>query len=230
MIAAVRRPRTERRLSLLADWKLATTILSRQLAVQSEILGEQIAGADPFIDRMMRINDNAWLMRTNAGAERGYMQTAVIDNRVPSLELQRSLAETKGKIDARWSDIEAEAQRSSMPASLKAVIANAQRSISPIIAPCATGCWRSWRQAKAYHHRSGLCRSLQSGSVQHAGAFSHRAEPDRRARAAPGRGRSAIFLPRHRADAGYPSDWPGFTGYLCPQARDPSAQGASPAP
>jgi signal transduction histidine kinase/DNA-binding response OmpR family regulator len=127
VIAAVRRPRTERRPSLLADWKLATTILSRQLAVQSEILGEQIAGADPFIDRMMRINDNAWLMRTNAGAERGFMQTAVIDNHVPSLELQRSLAETKGKIDARWSDIEAEAQRSSMPAPLKAVIANAQK-------------------------------------------------------------------------------------------------------
>ena len=124
---AIRLPRAKRDGSLFTDWKVTTTILSRQLAVQSEILGQQIAGADPFIDRMMKINDNAWNMRGNAGAERGLMQTAVIDNRVPGPELKESLAEVKGQISARWTDIEAEAQRSTMPQPLRKVIANAQK-------------------------------------------------------------------------------------------------------
>jgi signal transduction histidine kinase/DNA-binding response OmpR family regulator/HPt (histidine-containing phosphotransfer) domain-containing protein len=125
--AAVRKPRQERDPNLLTDWKAVTTSLTGQLAVQSEILGADIAGIEPFIDRMMKINDNAWSMRANAGGERGLMQTVVIDNRVPELALQRSLAGVNGKIDARWSDIETEYQRSSMPQPLKLVIANARK-------------------------------------------------------------------------------------------------------
>ena len=128
VIAAVEMPRENRPVNLLADWKDLTTLLSRDLANESEILGQQIAGADPFVDQMMKINDHAWNMRSNAGGERGSMQTVVIENRVPDRALQQSLAETKGKIDARWADIEAEAQRSTMPQPLKAAIAKARKA------------------------------------------------------------------------------------------------------
>ncbi|HWX89450.1 MAG TPA: response regulator, partial [Rhizomicrobium sp.] len=125
--AASQKPRAERDASLLAAWKAVTTSLTNELAVQSEILSADIAGTDPFVDRMMKINDNAWIMRGNAGGERGFVQTMVIDNRVPELALQRSLAQMNGMIDARWSDIEVEALRSSTPQPLKAAIANARK-------------------------------------------------------------------------------------------------------
>jgi len=124
--AAVQRPRAQRGDTLVA-WKAATTLLSRQLAVQSAILGEHMPGADPSIDHMMKVNNNAWRMRLDAGRDRGYVQTAVIDNKVPELTLHQSLSETKGKIDARWADIESEAQHFSIPPSLKRAIANTGR-------------------------------------------------------------------------------------------------------
>ena len=125
--AVSQKPRPERDASLLTDWKAVTTSLTHELAVQSEILSADIAGTDPFVDRMMKISDNAWNMRGNAGGERGFVQTMVIDNRVPDPALQRSLAQINGKIDARWSDIEVEALRSAMPQPLKAAIANARK-------------------------------------------------------------------------------------------------------
>ena len=125
--AAIRKPRAERDAGLFTAWKATTTPLTRELAVQSEILSANIAGTDPFVDRMMKINDNAWTMRANAGLERGFVQTMVIDNKVPTPALQRSLAQLYGMIDARWSDIEVEALRASTPQPLKVVIANAQK-------------------------------------------------------------------------------------------------------
>ncbi|MES2472229.1 MAG: ATP-binding protein [Pseudomonadota bacterium] len=127
VMAAIAQPRENRDPGLFDEWRRITTLMSRQLAVQSAILGERIAGADPVIDHMMKINNNAWSMRLDAGRDRGFMQTAVIDNQVPALALQRSLAEFKGKIDARWTDIAAEAQRAATPAPLKAAIANTQK-------------------------------------------------------------------------------------------------------
>jgi signal transduction histidine kinase/CheY-like chemotaxis protein/HPt (histidine-containing phosphotransfer) domain-containing protein len=125
--AAGQKPRSEREAGLLTAWKAVTTSLTQELAVQSEILSADIAGTDPFIDRMMKISDNAWNMRGNAGGERGFMQTMVIDNRVPSPAILRSAAQITGMIDARWNDIEVEALRSAMPQPLKAAIANARK-------------------------------------------------------------------------------------------------------
>ena len=125
--AAARKASKQRDPNLFADWKVVVTLLSRQLAVQSAFLGENIAGADPSIDRMMTINKTAWTMILDAGRDRGFVQTAVIDNRTPVVALQQSLAESKGKIDAHWSDLEIEARRVSTPLPLRAAIANARK-------------------------------------------------------------------------------------------------------
>jgi len=126
VVAAIQRPRSQRG-DILDAWKAATTLMSRQLAVQSAILGEHMPGADPSIDHMMKVNNNAWSMRLDAGRDRGFVQTAVIDNKVPELALHQSLSESKGKIDARWADIENEAQHFSIPPSLKKVIADTRK-------------------------------------------------------------------------------------------------------
>jgi len=125
VLAAIQLPRERRDPKLLDEWKGVTTVISRRLATLSGILGQDIAGADPFIDEIMRVGDIAWTMRMDAGKERGFMQTAVIDNRVPGSDLLESLWKNEGQIEAHWMDIQAEAQRSSAPAVLKAVVANA---------------------------------------------------------------------------------------------------------
>jgi len=125
VLAAIRLPREQRDPKLFDEWKRVTTVISRRLATLSGILGQDIAGTDPFIDEMMKVGDIAWTMRMDAGKERGFVQTAVIDNRVPALELLESLWKNEGQIQAHWMDIQAEAQRSSTPAPLKAVVANA---------------------------------------------------------------------------------------------------------
>jgi signal transduction histidine kinase/CheY-like chemotaxis protein/HPt (histidine-containing phosphotransfer) domain-containing protein len=127
VLVAIQEPRTLRDGAVFVAWKEATTLLSRQLAVQSAILGEHLPGAGPAIDHMMKINNDAWSMRLDAGRDRGFMQTAVIDNKIPELALQQSLAETKGKIDARWADIETESQHVSVPPALKRVVADSRK-------------------------------------------------------------------------------------------------------
>ena len=52
VVAAIQQPRSQRG-DILDIWKAATTLLSRQLAIQSAILGEHMPGADPSIDHMM---------------------------------------------------------------------------------------------------------------------------------------------------------------------------------
>jgi signal transduction histidine kinase len=125
--AAGQKPRARRDASLLHEWLAVTTSRTHEISIQSEILSADIAGTDPFVDQMMKINDIAWIMRGNAGGERGFVQTMVIDNRVPEPALLQSQAQMNGMIDARWSDIEVEALRSSMPQPLKAAIANARK-------------------------------------------------------------------------------------------------------
>ena len=127
VIANIQRPRAARPPGLFETWRQATTQVSRQLAAQSAILGEHMPGADPAIDHMIKINANAWSMRLDAGRDRGFMQTVVIDGRVPALALQKSLAELRGRIDARRADIEADAQHYSVPGALRQVIAETGR-------------------------------------------------------------------------------------------------------
>jgi len=67
VLAAIRLPREQRDPKLFDEWKRVTTVISRRLATLSGILGQDIAGTDPFIDEMMKVGDIAWTMRMDAG-------------------------------------------------------------------------------------------------------------------------------------------------------------------
>jgi signal transduction histidine kinase len=120
-------PKEQRDPALLDNWKAVATLLSRELALQSAFYEEKISGSDPSIDRMMKIYNNSWRMLLDAGRDRGFMQTAVIDNRVPSQDLFDSLAETKGKIDARWSELQTETLRQPTPSAIVSAIENVEK-------------------------------------------------------------------------------------------------------
>jgi len=121
-IRMMRQPRAARDARIFAQWKDTTTVLSRGLSGEALLLEQEATGTDPFIDATLRISDAAWELRQESGRERGYVQTAIIDNKVPSLSSLEYMAQLKGMALAHWSTIEALSQRSSMPAAIKQAV------------------------------------------------------------------------------------------------------------
>ena len=81
-ITEMRRPRGQRDPRVFTAWKDITTALTRRLSAEALLLEQEATGTDPFIDATLRISDAAWDLRMEAGRERGFVQTAIIDNRV----------------------------------------------------------------------------------------------------------------------------------------------------
>jgi signal transduction histidine kinase len=119
-------PRDARDPRVFAAWKEITTELTRRLSTEALLLEQEATGTHPFIDETLRISDAAWELRMEAGRERGYVQTAIIDNRVPSLAALEYLAELKGMVVAHWNTIQALTARSTMPAPIKRAVARTQ--------------------------------------------------------------------------------------------------------
>ena len=120
--AIIRLPRSARDPKVFAQWRIVTTALTRLLATESLLLEQEATGNDPFIDATLRISDAAWDLRMEAGRERGYVQTAIIDNRVPSQAALEYLAQMKGMVLAHWNTIQGLAQRSTMPEPVKRAV------------------------------------------------------------------------------------------------------------
>ncbi|HEY2009409.1 MAG TPA: ATP-binding protein [Rhizomicrobium sp.] len=122
-VTEMRRPRRQRDPRIFAAWKDITTALTRQLSAEGLLLEQEATGTDPFIDATLRMSDAAWDLRMEAGRERGYVQTAIIDNRAPSLASLEYLAQLKGMVLAHWNTIQALARRSTMPLAIKQAVA-----------------------------------------------------------------------------------------------------------
>ncbi|HEX4273096.1 MAG TPA: hypothetical protein VHZ32_17015, partial [Rhizomicrobium sp.] len=126
-VAAMRQARTARDPKVFAAWKENTTALTRQLSTEALLLEQEATGTDPFIDATLRLSDATWDLRMEAGRERGYVQTAIIDNHVPSPAALEYLAQMKGMVLAHWNTIQGLAQRSTMPATIKRAVAVTER-------------------------------------------------------------------------------------------------------
>jgi signal transduction histidine kinase len=125
--AAIRLPRQARDAHIFEEWKKVSTQLTRSLSAVSEVLEQEAAGNDAFIDATLQISDAAWNLRMDAGKERGSVQTAIIDNRVPSQASMEDLAELKGMITAHWKYIQARTRRSTIPHRIKDAVNTAQQ-------------------------------------------------------------------------------------------------------
>jgi signal transduction histidine kinase len=123
--AAIRLPKNKRDPAVFETWKTTTTLLTRKLSSETELLEQEAAGNDPFIDNTLKISDAAWNLRMDAGRERGFIQSAVIANVAPSAAALEELAELKGRVMAHWNSIQAVSRRSTMPSSIKQAVARA---------------------------------------------------------------------------------------------------------
>ena len=123
--AAIRLPKAQRDPALFEAWKTTTTLLTRKLSAETEVLEQEAAGNDPFIDTTLKVSDSAWNLRMDAGRERGFVQSAIFANVAPGQAALEELAELKGRVMAHWSAILSVSRRSTMPAPIKQAVARA---------------------------------------------------------------------------------------------------------
>jgi signal transduction histidine kinase len=128
VVAAVKLPIRQRPGGLLADATNITVNLLDGIDNQSDLLSGRIAGTDPFIDDMMKINQVAWSVRSFAGLDRRLMGTAITNARMPAADELRILSEKDAIIGALWATIDNADSLSSQPRQLKAAIENARRT------------------------------------------------------------------------------------------------------
>ncbi|MBA2587680.1 MAG: hypothetical protein H0U98_03550 [Alphaproteobacteria bacterium] len=128
MRTAIRSAKAARLSSTSEGWKTTTTALTRSLAALAQLLEQDAAGIDGILDADLRISDAAWNLRMEAGRERGFVQTAIIENKPPSLESLSYLAELKGMIAAHWNNVQSQANHTFTPKPLRSAIDEAADS------------------------------------------------------------------------------------------------------
>ncbi len=96
------RPMTGRRPALLAEWSDAPVFLLDQIDAQSDALSDRTVSSDPFILRMLKINEFAWNMRSFAGGDRRQVANFLARGRKLSGEELQRLSLNDGTIFAFW--------------------------------------------------------------------------------------------------------------------------------
>ena len=125
-VAAVRLPAKTRPAKPLADWRAAADKLTAAVDELSTAVSRDRKDADTFIGNMMKISDAVWLVRLDAGSDRGSIGSVIQEGRAPSTAKIQQLAENNGRINARWADIEEFAAQPGIPPALKTAIAQAR--------------------------------------------------------------------------------------------------------
>lgn len=125
-IAAARLPKDQRPISVESDWRLAADNLSRAVDRLSDTLSKDTAQADTFITNMLKINDIVWLARLDAGDDRGHVGSAISRGPILPIERIQQLAQSTGRIDARWSAIKQYAEQPPIRPRLKVALQQAQ--------------------------------------------------------------------------------------------------------
>jgi signal transduction histidine kinase len=126
VVAAVQLPIKQRPSGLLADATNTTVKLLDGIDSQSDLLSGRIAGTDPFIDNMMKINQVAWSVRSFAGLDRRLMGTAITNARQLSADERQVLSEKDGIIGALWGTIDNADSVAFLPPQLRARIKDAE--------------------------------------------------------------------------------------------------------
>lgn len=124
-VAAARLPETERPAKPLADWRAAADRLTAAVDRLSTALSRDRNDADTFISNMMKISDAVWLVRLDAGSDRGSIGSAIQDGGALSTAKIQQFAENNGRINARWADIEEYAAQADILPQLETAIAQA---------------------------------------------------------------------------------------------------------
>ena len=112
---------------LYADFRRTAGQLIETLDARSRILSHRIALTDPVNAQLMKLGDVGWRLRTDAGADRGYMTRAIQQDRPLSDAQRRQLIHSEGRMDSGWSALQQEAQAAGLPLELRAAIQRAEK-------------------------------------------------------------------------------------------------------
>jgi signal transduction histidine kinase len=127
VVAAARLPAAQRpKAPLDQQWHFASERLTAAVDRLSTNLTRDRRDADAFISSMMTLTDAIWLVRLDAGSDRGTVGVAIREKENLSLARIQQLAQSTGRIDARWADIEDFAAKANVPPRLQAAIATAK--------------------------------------------------------------------------------------------------------
>jgi signal transduction histidine kinase len=101
--------------------------LVEMLDARSRILSHRIALTDPVNAQLMKVGDVGWRLRTDAGADRGYMTRAILRGRPLNDAQREQLIHSAGRMDASWGALQQEAQAASLPPQLRDAIQRAEK-------------------------------------------------------------------------------------------------------
>lgn len=101
--------------------------LVEMLDARSRTLSHRIALTDPVNAQLMKIGDVGWRLRTDAGADRGYMTRAILKQRPLSDAEREQLIHSAGRMDAGWDALKQEAQAAGLPPQLRDAIQRAEK-------------------------------------------------------------------------------------------------------
>ncbi|MES2471548.1 MAG: ATP-binding protein [Pseudomonadota bacterium] len=128
LLATARTPKALRSTKPLENWHVAAERLTAAVDQLSSTLTRERGDADTFISSMMTLTDAVWLVRLDAGSDRGHVGIAIREKETLSTARIQQLARSTGSIDARWADIRDFAARANVPPQLNAAIAQAQHT------------------------------------------------------------------------------------------------------
>lgn len=127
VLDAVQKPVGARPKNLAGIWTAIVDDLSDEIDARSQDLSNNFTGSDNFIREMLRLNDLAWAVRTDAGIDRRFLARALIDHGRQPLDVPR-LDQLTGRIDARWEIIAREAQLPFIPEEMRRAIKDAEQA------------------------------------------------------------------------------------------------------
>lgn len=121
----IRKPKAQRAPNLMADRAKNVDRLLSAIDRESVIVWKGIAGSNSFVGEMMKVNDAAWRVRSDAGDDRRKLAIAIFDTPSAPVAQLTSLAEMRGRILAGWTAIEASPDP--LPPRLRSAIEQAKK-------------------------------------------------------------------------------------------------------
>jgi signal transduction histidine kinase len=127
MLDRSRLPASERRSGRMDVRSDAYDNLLAAINHASDVLSSRNLTTDSFVHEMMRISDIAWRVRSNAGGDRGDLAGPMTLGTQLTQQQLLGLARTAGLIDSPWAMVQFAATAPTLPTSLKAAIARAEK-------------------------------------------------------------------------------------------------------
>ena len=131
--------RQQRPAGLYDRFRGSAVVLIETLDARSRTLSQKIALSDPVNAQLMKIGDIAWRLRTDAGADRGYLTRAILQqHRLSDVQI-RQLVHSEGRIDAGWQALKEEMQAVSLAPELRQTIRRAEKAYFQKFLPLRAG-------------------------------------------------------------------------------------------